>query len=364
MTATYSIHSLLCYPSTMLVSAIPFQCHGFDKSDERIRTFLGPTRIRIENLHPCQPTSLHNSARIRSSDGFCDLGDVQLVVNSIGSSNAPCLNQVEAQFGSTDKHRNGKRRAEETGGCVHAEGGVYGTDIQSTGAFATLDAYCTAKCELSSALAMYWMIHDSIFHHLTPQVRLIHRTLRLSFVIVRKFYRTLYAQSDRFASLSLCTPETMRVLTLPDVFNFPNLRHLTITLPASFNFHLFSTATLETCCISIDDYSPASPGEPNKLLRTSNSPPFPPINPRFATLDWKLEQADEGERGRVTRFEALAGVLGQSGIDYFTTETAGEQDRWVNKVVGAPPGVSLDARRDFWVNKTTDSERYMYQVVK
>ncbi len=30
---------------------------------------------------------------------------------------------------STDKHRNGKRRAEETGGCVHAEGGAYGVDV-------------------------------------------------------------------------------------------------------------------------------------------------------------------------------------------------------------------------------------------
>ncbi|PBK88597.1 hypothetical protein ARMGADRAFT_362702 [Armillaria gallica] len=50
-------------------------------------------------------------------------------------------------------------------------------------------------------------------------------------------------------------------------------------------------------------------------------------------------------------FEALVGMLGQSGIDYFTTETTGEQDRWVNKVSGAPPGVSLDAERDFWVDK-------------
>ncbi len=31
---------------------------------------------------------------------------------------------------STDKHRNGKRRAEETGGCVHAEGSVYGMDMR------------------------------------------------------------------------------------------------------------------------------------------------------------------------------------------------------------------------------------------
>ncbi len=31
---------------------------------------------------------------------------------------------------STDKHRNGKRRAEGTGGCVHTEGGVYGMDMR------------------------------------------------------------------------------------------------------------------------------------------------------------------------------------------------------------------------------------------
>ncbi|PBK88328.1 hypothetical protein ARMGADRAFT_429768 [Armillaria gallica] len=68
------------------------------------------------------------------------------------------------------------------------------------------------------------------------------------------FYQTLYAQSHRFASLSHCTPETMRMLTLPDVFDFPNLRHLTITLPTSFPFSLFSTSSLETCCISFDDY--------------------------------------------------------------------------------------------------------------
>ncbi len=43
--------------------------------------FWGPTRVQIENLHACQPTSLHDSPRIRSSDGFCDLGDMRLVVN-------------------------------------------------------------------------------------------------------------------------------------------------------------------------------------------------------------------------------------------------------------------------------------------
>ncbi len=68
------------------------------------------------------------------------------------------------------------------------------------------------------------------------------------------FYQTLYAQSHRFASLSHCTPEIMRMLTLPDFFDFPNLRHLTITLPTSFPFSLFSTPSLETCCISFDDY--------------------------------------------------------------------------------------------------------------
>ncbi len=78
---------------------------------------------------------------------------------------------------------------------------------------------------------------------------------------VKMFYQTLYAQSHRFASLSHCTSETMRILTLPDVFDFPNLRHLTITLPASFPFHLFSTPTLETCCISFDDSPPPSPNQ-------------------------------------------------------------------------------------------------------
>ncbi|PBK88585.1 hypothetical protein ARMGADRAFT_1084541 [Armillaria gallica] len=93
----------------MLVSAIPSQCHSFDKFDERIRT--------------------------RTGFGTGSLG--------------------------TDKHRNGKRRAEETGGCVYAEGGVYGMDMQSTGAFATLDAYCTATSKLSSAV--YWMIVTVLF---------------------------------------------------------------------------------------------------------------------------------------------------------------------------------------------------------
>ncbi|PBK71070.1 hypothetical protein ARMSODRAFT_61921 [Armillaria solidipes] len=41
--------------------------------------------------------------------------------------------RTRAVFGTsslgTDKHRNGKQRAEGTGGCVHAEGGVYGTDV-------------------------------------------------------------------------------------------------------------------------------------------------------------------------------------------------------------------------------------------
>ncbi len=43
--------------------------------------FWGPTRVQIKNLHVCWPTSLHNSARIRSRDGFCDRGNMRLVVN-------------------------------------------------------------------------------------------------------------------------------------------------------------------------------------------------------------------------------------------------------------------------------------------
>ncbi|PBK65184.1 hypothetical protein ARMSODRAFT_1022606 [Armillaria solidipes] len=77
---------------------------------------------------------------------------------------------------------------------------------------------------------------------------------------VKLFYQTLYAESHRFASLSHCTSETMRMSTLPDVFDFSNLRHLTITLPAFFSFYLFSMPTLETCCISFDD----SPPPPNQ----------------------------------------------------------------------------------------------------
>ncbi|KAK0227428.1 hypothetical protein EDD85DRAFT_150484 [Armillaria nabsnona] len=106
--------------------------------------------------------------------------------------------------------------------------------------------------------------------NLSLHVTIDHARAACSDLIVRKFYRTLYAQSHRFASLSLCTPETMRMLTLPDVFNFPNLRHLTIALPASFNFHLFSTPTLETCCISFDDYSPASPNQPPPIQCPTN----------------------------------------------------------------------------------------------
>ncbi|PBK65202.1 hypothetical protein ARMSODRAFT_447556 [Armillaria solidipes] len=88
---------------------------------------------------------------------------------------------------------------------------------------------------------------------------------------VKMFYQTLYAQSHRFASLSHCTLETMRMLTLPDVFDFPNLRHLTITLPISFPFYLFSTPTLETCCISFDDYySPPSPNQRPPLQCPTN----------------------------------------------------------------------------------------------
>ncbi|KAK0489957.1 hypothetical protein EDD18DRAFT_1358921 [Armillaria luteobubalina] len=79
---------------------------------------------------------------------------------------------------------------------------------------------------------------------------------------VKPFYQTLYAQSHRFASLSHCTPEAIRMMTLPDVLNFPNLRHLTITLRTSFPFSLFSTPSLETCCITFDDYfSPPCPDE-------------------------------------------------------------------------------------------------------
>ncbi|KAK0227504.1 hypothetical protein EDD85DRAFT_854031 [Armillaria nabsnona] len=37
-------------------------------------------------------------------------------------------------------------------------------DMQSTGAFATLDAYCTASSELSSALAVFaWVIVTVLF---------------------------------------------------------------------------------------------------------------------------------------------------------------------------------------------------------
>ncbi len=49
---------------------------------------------------------------------------------------------------------------------MHSEGSVYGMDMQSTGAFATLDACCTAESELSSALAVYlfaWMIVTILF---------------------------------------------------------------------------------------------------------------------------------------------------------------------------------------------------------
>ncbi|KAK0443181.1 hypothetical protein EV421DRAFT_535205 [Armillaria borealis] len=87
---------------------------------------------------------------------------------------------------------------------------------------------------------------------------------------VKMFYQTLYAQSHRFAPLSHCTSETMRMSTLPDVFDFPNLRHLTITLPASFPFYLFSTPTLETCCISFDDSPPLSLNQPPPVQCPTN----------------------------------------------------------------------------------------------
>ncbi|KAK0217214.1 hypothetical protein IW262DRAFT_177108 [Armillaria fumosa] len=62
---------------------------------------------------------------------------------------------------------------------------------------------------------------------------------------IKLFYQTLYAQSHRVASLSHCIPEAIRMMTLPDVLDFPNLRHLTITLRTSFPFSLFSTPSLD-----------------------------------------------------------------------------------------------------------------------
>ncbi len=102
---------LSCSATLRQCSSLPFRLSATVSTSltSGFIPFWGPTRIQIKNLHA---TSLHNSARIRSSDGFCDLGDMRLVVNvrsicifffvfidlpvhaeSIGSSNAPCLDQ-------------------------------------------------------------------------------------------------------------------------------------------------------------------------------------------------------------------------------------------------------------------------------
>ncbi|KAK0186810.1 hypothetical protein F5146DRAFT_144082 [Armillaria mellea] len=82
----------------------------------------------------------------------------------------------------------------------------------------------------------------------------------------------LYAQSHCFASLSLCTPETLRRLTLPDVFSSPKLRHLTITLPVSFPFHsiMLHSPTPEICCISFDDFTSDPSDQPLHVQSTNN----------------------------------------------------------------------------------------------
>ncbi|PBK88568.1 hypothetical protein ARMGADRAFT_1084530 [Armillaria gallica] len=74
------------------------------------------------------------------------------------------------------------------------------------------------------------------------------------------------------------------------------------------------------------------------------------------TADWavpsSLERADDGQR--VAEFEALVGGLDRLPSTIYT----------LRRRASGVDGVSLDARRDFRVNKTTDSARYMYQNFK
>ncbi|SJL12513.1 uncharacterized protein ARMOST_15940 [Armillaria ostoyae] len=91
---------------------------------------------------------------------------------------------TRAVFGTgelgTDKRMNGKRRAGETGGW----GGNTTQMSQSTatdlGSFAAMDAYCADASEPSPCTCFLDDSHRSTLHHHAPQVRLVHRPLRLS----------------------------------------------------------------------------------------------------------------------------------------------------------------------------------------
>ncbi len=72
------------------------------------------------------------------------------------------LTRVRAEQASIETGNDEQKRRE--GVCTPRE--VYGMDMQSTGAFATLDAYCTAASELSSAFAVHlfsWLIVTVLF---------------------------------------------------------------------------------------------------------------------------------------------------------------------------------------------------------
>ncbi|KAK0200054.1 hypothetical protein DFS33DRAFT_1388357 [Desarmillaria ectypa] len=89
---------------------------------------------------------------------------------------------------------------------------------------------------------------------LSLHVTIDHRSERCD-TNIESFYRTLYTQSHRFASFFYWNPMPMRLLTSPDFFDFSNLRHLAIALPASPLFYFFSMPALETCCIQFEDCS-------------------------------------------------------------------------------------------------------------
>ncbi|KAK0185571.1 hypothetical protein F5146DRAFT_1005552 [Armillaria mellea] len=104
----------LLRPAVWGPSLVPDRCkHANSK---------GPIRVQIENL----------SVTISSGDGFCNPGDLQLAVNSINSSNAPCLDHYCLSSGSLPFTNTGW--SSEGGHCIGVD-----HSVSDTGSFKVHD---------------------------------------------------------------------------------------------------------------------------------------------------------------------------------------------------------------------------------
>ncbi|PBK79283.1 hypothetical protein ARMGADRAFT_1069485 [Armillaria gallica] len=173
MTTTYSIHSLLCYPSTMLVSAIPSQYHNFGKFDERIPIFGRAPQCAADKSVPVAYAmdfegGMADDVLKRVLGRWCRSLSILQTTSTVhyhyqrGRVHAcSAIDKGDGpRFYRADKRTNRNRRAEETG----------------DGAFATMDAYCTDASGFSSALAvhLYFIIPPLVVHFLTMACHPLH----------------------------------------------------------------------------------------------------------------------------------------------------------------------------------------------